>query len=272
MPGLDEIQNQEIRSKLASAGIPDMDTLAQRFIDGQTMISTSVRWPGADAGPEARAKFNSAIGVPDSAEGYKVADGSLSGVLDAARAAAHRAGLTPSQWEGVASQMNQGFDAQRQQTMDQYRSEWDSKAAEVKEQLGSYDQAVANAQAASLKLFGEAGANTMRDLGVSNHPGFIEHMSKLGSQMNGGTALPPGAGGIQGTGQTMDVAQARALATEAQGIFQSDEYKQMNHPARAMNQARLEEIYGIMQSLGFTGVNDPKLFAGTSYTPPKTVF
>ncbi len=140
------------------ADVPDVATLAQRFIDTKAMVGSSVRIPTEEAGKddinafldkvldkhqlglmkkpdlenaEGMREVYKNLGMPDEPSGYKPPEGADAETFGAMTNVAHELGLTKKQLEGMASanvnlqksQMGKLI-AERQEGLDQLQGEW----------------------------------------------------------------------------------------------------------------------------------------------------
>ena len=117
---------EDLREAAILKDVPDINTLAKRFVDQSAFVGQSIRIPGPDAGDEDRQKFYDkllknapnlmpkpdfdkpdqeqqfwrSIGRPDDAKGYTLPDGLTfdEATVESLRADAHALGLTKAQF------------------------------------------------------------------------------------------------------------------------------------------------------------------------------
>ena len=148
----------DMREAPSLKDVPDVATLAKRFLDTKSMVGNSLRMPTDDAGQEAIEAFNqkilsnpalglmkkpdtentealaevyNALGRPEEPGGYEAPEGSDPETFGAMANVAHELGLTKSQYENLSkahAEMVNGqmkaVDEERQVGVHQLKGEW----------------------------------------------------------------------------------------------------------------------------------------------------
>lgn len=154
------------------------EALAKSYVEAQKMIGNSIRLPGEDAKPEDKQKaFNDILGklreagaieaVPETPEAYTINTPQIEGfevnepLLTGFKQAAHKAGIPPSQAQGL-------FDWYLNYQEEQDRAEqaeFESMKQGMKQELGGlYPRKMEAARRAVAKYIGEDGDNIISQL------------------------------------------------------------------------------------------------------------
>jgi hypothetical protein len=187
--------------------------LASRFIELHGKADGAVKIPGEGASDEEVKAYLSAVGVPDTADGYQInADNLPEGLqvteeaMKYLKEASHELALNPKQAQGVFDKWN-AEQARREQAGVEARkkSAEDGIAALRTKWAGDYDSKLAAAKKA-VNDFGEiAGVNIQEELAalgnLDNNPAMLRIFAAIGERISEDSRLP-GAGGREAGQQT----------------------------------------------------------------------
>ena len=161
--------------------IPDLKTLTKVAADNARYNIGAIKIPSPDAPTEQWEAFYTKLGRPADETAYTLSEeGAKDERVASLRGVAHRAGLTPTQWNIMREGYNSALEATQVETREQYRQAEESLRAEWG---GAYDTNVKRIQKAILHLGGEEALNSVVDKGLGNDVHFLKMMSRMGKAL-----------------------------------------------------------------------------------------
>ena len=161
--------------------IPDIKTLTKVAADNARYNIGAIKIPASDAPQEQWEAFYTKLGRPADTSAYTLSEeGAKDPTVSSLRDVAHRAGLTPTQWnimrEGYNGAVEEKIAAQREEhraAEDALKAEWG----------GAYEINVKRIQKAVMQLGGEEALNSVVEKGLGNDVHFLKMMSRIGKAL-----------------------------------------------------------------------------------------
>lgn len=257
-----EALKPEVREKLRSHGIKDLEHLATQYVTQHDHLERSVRVPGKDSTPEERASFAKKMGVPDTSEGYSIPEGAresqLGQTLRELRSIAHGRSIPAESWDALvsgATALEQAAVARQRAELDEMRRDWDQAAAR---ELGSkIDRARIHTDRvmSELKKSDPRLARILETVPLDRHPAVVKAFFQTGEITSPDTAPV----GFEGRTVQQPIDEARALRAGVLEIVASEEYKRKNHPKHEVVMQAFFDKQKRLSELGFQGATDPRL-------------
>lgn len=219
----DEIRNAPSMGKYATPA-----DLAKGYLEAEKLIGKKgVILPGENATPEEMKQFHTALGVPETIEGYelKAPEGLPEGVWndDAAKgfaAKAHELGLTPKQVQGIATWQVQNVAG----ALEKAGLEADGRTYEAvlrEEWGGSYDANFEMARRAAKEFGDEAALAKLGD--KIGDAGLMRMFQRIGSKV--AEDVPAGMGGAaRVSSQESARSQADAIVADTKGAYWNNQH------------------------------------------------
>lgn len=241
----EDVRDLESLTKFDKAENP-FQALVNGFIGAERAIGADkVVLPGKEATEEEQRQFYTRIGCPESIDGYAPPTENISPQFDAdlfndMREDAHRMGLTPQQFAGVARAFDarQTAHAERLTTDRANRDEkWD---AEIRQKYGdAYDQNTTLARSVVSEFGGDEMFDLLESAGLSNHPLVVDFCAKVGRTMAEDEIL--GGGGAQTFVNTPDSARSewQALTLDKEFVKALQDNNDPGHKAAVEKQTKL---------------------------------
>ena len=193
---------EALRDNPSLKEIPDIPTLAKRFIDTKALVGAdTVAIPQKSWTDEQRRDFFNKIGCPEKTDGYVLPENVEmpqgfqrdDGLLDEMRQESHRLGLTDQQFAGVARLMltkglirtddfQHGHDTALEDTTQVLRKEWGT----------AYDQEIAFADVTLEKFGGEALLKEVKENHLYLFPELTKACAKIGHMIANDNILGAG--------------------------------------------------------------------------------
>lgn len=225
MTDLNDIAPEEYHEALSNAGIRDVESLVKNWADSQSALGSSIRIPGKDAGPEAKAEFDkrlmervpglvrlpngedaeelgrfySALGRPESADKYTI-PAEVEGIApDAAKQIrdwvadfSHKANLTDTQ----ARQVHEAITGSTRENLTAYSKAIEERTNQLKSDWGQgYDQRMAMVEGVVRKLVGDEGAQLLEQelsqSGLERNPTLTRLLAKVAEGMGEDEFMSP---------------------------------------------------------------------------------
>lgn len=251
----------DLRDDPALKDFNDLPALVKSYREQRSMIGGSIRPPGPDASPEARAEFLvklqkhapelvmlkdgdaaaesmlwDRLGRPKDAQGYKYEPpAGVSFNVDAVRAAAQEAGLTQKQFEKLVAKTVVGLQtqtAEQTKARDALKTEWGP----------AYEGKLRSAAAAATK-FGQPPEVVARILSGQMDPGALKTWDAIGAAVPGEGGGPPGGPPGNAGPNGITPAEAKRQFTELQT---HKAYFDRNHPEHSAKVERGIELQKII--------------------------
>lgn len=241
----EEIRNSESLTKFDGAENP-LVALASGYLGAEKAVGADkVVLPGQGATDEEMRSYFTAIGCPESIDGYAPPTENISEHFDTAlfdnmREDAHRLGVTPQQLAGLARSFDARANMHREQTTaDQVRQneQWD---ADLHQKYGdAYDQNTELARGVLNAFGGEELLAIIEAAGLSSNPVVVEAFHKIGRTMAEDEIL--GGGGAQTFTNTPDQAQEewRTLQLDTDFMAALQDQNHVGHKAAFEKQTQL---------------------------------
>ncbi len=242
-------EDHEFRKEMDQKGIDTVEKLIGMYRDARTYISSNRNGaiPGEGSTAEEWAEYRKKIGVPDSADGYKVPDlRDHTERVSSIREVALDAGLTPEQFEKIAAASGALLDGREKEMAERTVALLEKHEADGLKEFGNdWKEMSANAKRAYAEIVGEDdGLSDLLDsTGVSSHPKIVKAFAKLAKVTGEGT-MPEGnpAGGTTSSETKKMLAEA---IIEGKAISADPNFRN----ARSPEQARLRHRWGQIQEL-----------------------
>ena len=239
--------------------VKDIPGLLKTSVSAQRMMGNSIRIPSEDALDEVKSKFyerlksvpgvaittdtdslNASLGVPDSAEGYKVDLSALpeevqisQAELDAKRAEWHALGLTPAQAEKAA----QAWMAAEQKGYEDYMAGVNASEKALREKYGAaYDDKMALVQFVAKNAIEADDLDYLKATGALNRPGVVDMLVKLGEQLQDNGTIEAARR------QSMTLAPEEAKERIAE-LKAGEAYFDKNHPDHKRVVQQVQSLY-----------------------------
>ena len=161
--------------------IPDLKTLTKVAADNARYNIGAIKIPATDAPKEQWDAFHAKLGWPADTSAYTLSEeGAKDPTVVGMRDVAHRARLTPTQWDVMREGYNGAVEEKALAQREEYRAAEDALKAEWG---GAYDTNVKRIQKAILHLGGEEALNSVVDKGLGNDVHFLKMMSRMGKAL-----------------------------------------------------------------------------------------
>lgn len=194
---------ENLKTEPSLADVPDVGTLAKRFVDAHKFIGLKrLEAPTQSWDEKKWGEFYTALGRPEAPDKYKVPEVKVpegmevsEDAIKAARENLHKLGLTQKQFEG-ALQWYLGFESEQfKKTTAEVESGRATAEAKLKEEWGDKFAQNADIARAALKKFSSPDfAKWVDESGVGNNPELVKVFHQIGMSMLEDTARGKGPG------------------------------------------------------------------------------
>ena len=232
---------EDLKDRSEWGNIKEVGDLFKNYINGQQLISKSVRIPDETTSPEDVAKFYTKLGKPASKEDYKFEYTPKENYVynkdsfdfSVFQDIADKANLTAAQYQ----QMAQAYIDISNENYLNYNKVLESKAAEelkaaenkLKLAWGdNYNQNINNITEKVKKLYPESTLTRMQNAGLFRDPEFLEAHLKLTKMMTGDTVFIEG-NAVENVPQTLQTLQ------EKRDKLMSEDYSKNRDQVIALN-------------------------------------
>jgi len=250
--------SEELQRDPSIAHIPDVQTMAQSYVNAQRMVGADkIAIPGTHGTDEEWNQVYSKLGRPEAPEGYELEMNNVPDGMDANpelvgwfQQTAHKVGLTPQQAQTLADEYNE-MAGVADQSPDDVAMEAEAREQEgIRELQKEYGKAFDNKLGIAKAVLQEHGGDGLLELKLEDgrplgsHPDLVRTFANIGDMMRAklgedSIKAPKSDGAI-----TPDDAQRELVKIEAPG----GPYWDRNHPGHAAavtDALRLREfVYG----------------------------
>lgn len=253
----------DLKDTLSAYGIKDIGQLAKQYADTRKAYDSSIRYPGQDAPQAELKKYFQKIGAAETAESYplppELGQSRLGKTLEMMRGIAAQSGVPVDTWQKLAEEAktaDNNLEQERRREIDALKAQWDAKAAETfgdkLESMRANGQRILNQISAEDQELKEI----LHQTGLERHPKMLELVAKVGELTSGEQTATTG---LEATTMSSPLDEALELKRKVMAFFNSEEYRQKNHPG---HEAAIREFYGWekrLAELKYDGATDPRL-------------
>lgn len=180
-------------------GFSSPSELFEKYLEQESRLEGAIVAPGEDATEEDLAAYRSAIGVPDTPDGYQLTapDGIAQEATDLFAKRAHEAGLTTQQAADFLQLNSQAYS----EAVAAQQAETQKNVAELKKEWGGeYDAKLEAAQRVVKQIGGEAALEEFRKADIGASPAIVRFVARVAELVAEDAATS--GGGPAGDGQS----------------------------------------------------------------------
>lgn len=176
-----EALDKDIKEDPSMAAINDIKALAKSYVHGQRMVGADkIVIPGKNATEGDWANVFKKLGLPDSHEKYETKAELQAEFLAGFKQQAHKLGILPSQFSGIAEFIKASYDADMKARDDKHLLNIDNEIKALKAEWGDkFEVNVSKAQKALKAFASPEEIQYIHDSGLSNDTRLVKIFSKI---------------------------------------------------------------------------------------------